>query len=425
MNHEDRYGAFTPMRATKFYFPLLLQAFFQSLTYPLVASIVTHGSYGVDALTAFAQGQIVMFMIGAIGGGLVMTGMVFAVNRAGYRSFVRMNNSMMLVLLAVQFLVAMPPFDKWVFIHVLNLPPELSDTACRTLLWGFVMQAGFFLRNIPLVLLFNARDSFRATIATVARIVLTVAAPLVFIPLGWTGAMWGLVAMTVPCMVELFLTWYYARPYERELSDDGTGASVITQLRFTMPLAIGGFLLASSPFLVSAFIGRAENSVAMLAIHYVTIGLANPVGYGAFRMQPVALQFPPEYPGDHRVVRYAIAAGAVLGVIPFVTSLPFVGRWYFGVVQNVPAEDIHLACIVMALYALWPVVQTVRGHAEGHAAYLKKPSAVLAGQVAYVAVLTITLFLSLTCGMPGWLMGFAAIMAASIAAMTTVKLSTR
>ena len=56
MTDEDRYGGYTPGRATRFYIPLLLQAFSQSLTYPLVASIVAHGEYGVKTLTAFAQG---------------------------------------------------------------------------------------------------------------------------------------------------------------------------------------------------------------------------------------------------------------------------------------------------------------------------------------------------------------------------------
>ena len=50
---EARFGV---GRVTRFYLPLLLQAFSQSLTYPLVAGIVTHGAYGVDALTASARG---------------------------------------------------------------------------------------------------------------------------------------------------------------------------------------------------------------------------------------------------------------------------------------------------------------------------------------------------------------------------------
>ena len=83
MTDEDRYGGYTPGRATRFYIPLFLQAFAQSLTYPLVAAIVSHGRYGDETYAAYALGQNVMFMIGALGGGLVMTGMVFARTLAG------------------------------------------------------------------------------------------------------------------------------------------------------------------------------------------------------------------------------------------------------------------------------------------------------------------------------------------------------
>jgi Na+-driven multidrug efflux pump len=68
---------YTPGRAVRFYIPLVIQAISQSLTYPLVAAIVSHGANGVVDLAAFAQGQAVMFVIGAFGGGLITTGMVF------------------------------------------------------------------------------------------------------------------------------------------------------------------------------------------------------------------------------------------------------------------------------------------------------------------------------------------------------------
>ena len=95
MTDDDRTGGFTPLRATKFYIPLLLQAFSQCLTYPLVAAIVSHGELGVKGYAAFAQGQTVMFMIGALGSGLVLTGMVHARTRAGYLCFRRLNFAMM------------------------------------------------------------------------------------------------------------------------------------------------------------------------------------------------------------------------------------------------------------------------------------------------------------------------------------------
>jgi hypothetical protein len=79
----DATAGYSPWRAAKFYVPLVIQAASQSLTYPLVASIVSHGKNGVVDLAAFAQGQAVMFMIGALGGGLLTTGMVFGRDAEG------------------------------------------------------------------------------------------------------------------------------------------------------------------------------------------------------------------------------------------------------------------------------------------------------------------------------------------------------
>ena len=113
-------------RVTRFYVPLLLQGFSQSLTYPLVAGIVSHGPDGVNGLTAFAQGQIVMFLVGALGGGLVTTGLMFAKTRKGYCEFRRLNSFMMAALLLLQCLPAIRPLDKWVFEGFFALPPDLA-----------------------------------------------------------------------------------------------------------------------------------------------------------------------------------------------------------------------------------------------------------------------------------------------------------
>lgn len=422
MKDEDRFGGYTPSRATRFYLPLLVQAFSQSLTYPLVAAIVSHGPTGVSTLTAFAQGQTVMFLIGAIGGGLIMTGMVFARTRAGYLNFIRLNAWMMVTLLAVQTLATLPPFDALIFRRLLNLPPDLAETARQTLLWGAPLQATFFVRNVPLVILFNARASAAANNATFIRILLTVLASCLFVQIGWTGAMWGLVAMTIPTFAELAFTYLFARRYVRELRDDAPADSARTQFRFTMPLALGGFLLAAAPLMVATFVGRTADHVAMLAIHYVTIGLANAVGYAALRIQAVAIQFPPEYHGDRRVLRYAIAAGLTLGLVLVLPAIPGIADWYFRIVQSIPPEDIGKTQTVMLLYAVWPVLQTVRGYMEGFAAVRRRSNAVLSGQIAYLGTLVAMLAATLYLGIPGWLMGVTAILLATVA--TTVAIRT-
>ena len=409
---------------TRFYVPLLLQAFSQSLTYPLVAGIVTHGAFGINGLTAFSQGQMIMFMIGALGGGLVTTGMVFARTWYGYVSFRRLNSLMMGALLALQCVPAIPPFDRWLFQGLFALPPELAATASRTLLFGVVMNGAFFLRNVPMVVLFNHYESGKANVATVTRIAATLACAAVFPRFGWTGADWGLVALTLGVVIEYVVTWAYARPYVeglkgtmqsvKELSARDLGALTWEQFRFTLPLSLGGFLLMLSPLMIAAFVGRTENSADMLAIHYVTLGVANPVSYAALRMQAVAIQFRPEYPGDRRLLAYAVAAGLILGLIPFAFSFSALGDWYFGCYQNVPPRSLETVKLAIGIYSFICVIHAVRGRIEGIAAARKRPNAVMAGQIAYTVGLFCACVTLLPLGVAGWKIAVMAIFVAPV-----------
>ena len=419
MTAEDRCGGYTPGRATRFYVPLLLQAFSQSLTYPLVGAIASRGTFGVDELTAFTQGQIAMFFIGAVGGGLITTGMVFARSQGGYSAYKRLNAWMMLALVGIQILCALGPVGAWIFGTLFKLPAHLAEIAQRTMLLGAVMQSAFFLRNVPLVVLFNARASAEANWATVARIGLTFACSLVFPHIGWTGADWALAALTAGVMMELLLTWLFARPYAREIPC-GTGDTVYAQFKFTLPLSFGSALLAFSPVVIAVFVGRSADATDMLALHYVTLGIANPVSFAALRMQTVAIQFPPEYPGDRRTLTFAIVAGLLLGLLPLILALPGPGTWYYGICQNIPPHILGTALLMSGLYFFIEVIHAVRGRIEGLAAWRKRPGAVMAGQIAYFAMLTISAAALLAVNAPGWVIALGAIYAAPIAATATV-----
>ena len=424
--------SFSIGNVTRFYLPLLLQAFTQSLSYPLVAGIVTHGEFGVNALTAFSQGQMIMFMIGALGGGLVMTGMVFARTWYGYVSFRRLNAIMMVVLLAVQCIPTIAPLNRWLFEGFFALPPELAETARWTLLFGLVMQAAFFLRNVPMVVLFNNYERGKANAATLARIGVTLACAALFPRIGWVGAGWGLFALTFGVIVELFVTWHYARPYVAQLSTCQENAEHLNlstsqhlnltweQFRFTLPLSLGGFLLMLSPLCIAAFVGRTADPTDMLAIHYVTLGIANPVSYAALRMQAVAIQFQPEYPKDRRLLVYAVVAGAVLGLIPFAFSLPFIGNWYFGHYQNVPDRILDTARLAIGIYSFICMIHAVRGRIEGIAAARKRPKAVMAGQIFYTVGLFTTCAILLPLGCAGWAIAVSAIFVAPVVAPAAI-----
>lgn len=418
---------------TRFYVPLLLQAFIQSLTYPLVAGIITHGEFGINALTAFSQGQMIMFMIGALGGGLVMTGMVFARTWYGYVSFKRLNFIMMIVLLALQCVPTITPFNHWLFEGFFALPENLAGIARWTLLFGVVMNGTFFLRNVPIVVLFNNYESGKANIATFVRVAVTLMCAVIFPRIGWVGAYWGLFALTLGTIIELVVTWLYARPYVRELKASEVNATNLSardlcaltweQFHFTLPLSLGGFLLMVSPLIIAAFVARSANAADMLSIHYIALGIANPVAYAALRMQAVAIQFQPEYEGDKRLLMYAVVSGLILGIIPLMFATPWLGNWYFGSYQNAPLHIVDTSRLSIGIYFFIGVIQSIRGRIEGIAAIKKRPRDVMFSQFAYTIGLFITCAIMLPIGCSGWVIAETAIFIAPICAIAAIYIA--
>ncbi len=419
----DPAADYTPWRAAKFYIPLLIQAASQSLTYPLVAAIVSHGKNGVVDLAAFAQGQAVMFMIGALGGGLLTTGMVFGHDAEGFRQFKRLNLWMCGILAVVQALACIHPFDKIMFHGILGLAAPMDETAREVLFWSIPLQIFFFLRNPGLVALYNARASAAANWGTLCRIILTAALTPLFVRIGWVGHLMGTFAMTGPVLVEWLLVRWMASPYIRRLGPAvDQPAGLKTQLLFTVPLSFGGVLLAMAGFMIGAFISRAAEPARMLPVHYVTMGVVNPVGFAALRMQAVVLAFPPRHKADHSVFLFAMVAGLLLAFFPLVGQIPSVAQWYFGQIQNVPAGDIPLAMRAMLLISALPILQSLRGHAEGLAAWRRRPNAILAGQAMNLASLVCVLFIALNFNAPGYLMGVIAILVASFMTLVTIRM---
>jgi len=421
--HPVHRSDYTPWRAVKFYFPLVIQSVSQSLTYPLVAAIVSHGANGVVDLAAFSQGLSMMFVIGAIGGGLLTTGMVFGRDAEGFLLFKRLNFRMTVFLLLIQAGACLPGVHPIIFRTILGLQAPMDSVAQQVLLCSIPIQLLFFLRNPPLVALYNARASAAANWATLCRIALTVALVPLFIRLGWVGHHMGLLAMTVAVALEMTLTALLARPYVRKLEKaDVPAATIRTQLCFTIPISFGGILLAISGFMVGAFIARADDPTRMLPIHYVTMGIIIPMSFAAMRMQAVVLAFRPHDPRATDILRFALMAGCVLMLFPLMGQIPAVAHWYFGTVQNLPSADIPLAMRAMLVAAALPVIQAVRGHAEGLAAYLKRPNAVLAGQAVYLASMLCALFICLNMGMPGYLMGITAVWVSVLLTLFTVRI---
>ena len=152
------------------------------------------------------------------------------------------------------------------------------------------------------------------------------------------------------------------------------------------------------------------------------MGVINPLGFAAMRMQAVTIAFPPDVCPRGRLRRFCLVAGLALSAVPLLFTVPVVARWYFGSVQNLDAAGIGMATRAMAVVAVIPLLQALRGHAEGMAALRRRPNAIMAGQAMYLASIVILLFSLLeTRAVPGYLMGGVSVMVAIAISQLTVR----
>jgi hypothetical protein len=197
----------------------------------------------------------------------------------------------------------------------------------------------------------------------------------------------GTLAMTGPVIVETVLAQWLATPYIRSLAAaDGQPVRFKTQFLFTVPLSFGGVLLSIAGVMIGAFIAHAAEAARMLPIHYVTMGVVNPVGFAALRMQAWCWAFPPS---DRATTRSSSSrwpqASCWRSFLWWGDTS--VAKWYFGEIQNVPLATFLWRCAPCLQISVLPIIQSLRGHAEGLAAWRKRPIAILAGQAVNLASL--------------------------------------
>lgn len=420
--------AFTPWNATTFFFPLCIQAMSQSLTYPLVGIVVAHGTHGAAEFSAFSQGLMIMFLLGTLGYGLITTGMVYAKDRIGYTRFIRVNLILLIVMTLLQILLALPGIAPLLFERLLGLKAAQFDIARWSMLCAIPAQIGFLLRNIPQIVLYNEHETSMANAATVLRIIVTALAAPIFYVYGLVGWAWGCVCLSLPVLLETLMMWWLARPYVKRLPKrlhDERHATTGQLFLFNIPLSLGGMLLMLAIFLLNAIINRVPQGAEMLAVHLVAVGLINPLSYGALRNQAVAIGFPQRDECDHRTFYFALASGLCLALPLLLVQFPPLAQWYFHQIQNLPQAHVPWACKTLWVALLFPVLQAIRGHAEGLAAFRQRPHAVLLGQAVFFGSLVLTLLGLCACHVPGYVMGVLSLCVASAAAFLTIRLRLR
>ena len=407
----------------RFYLPLAIQAASQTFTYPLVAAIASHGDGGPLNLAGMDQAMLMMSMLGMLGAGLVTTGMVHGNTKEGFARFRQVNWVFTGMVLALMALLSIPSVSHCWLGRILGLPASIEHPAYQAFVFSMLLQILFFLRNPYQVCLLIHGATTLASTATITRIAGTLLLIPVFIHFGLVGPIWAVVAQAVAVSFEVLFSWYFARPYIRQLPHDaGVSATRKEMLVFTLPLSAGAFLLTVAGVMIAWGIVRTPHPEQMLVAYYLAAGLAGPAAVAAARVQTVVLTTLPRLRDERKLKVFTLLVGLLMGGVPLLFILPGISGVYYEAFQRCPPELMPLVRISALGLLFHPLMMAVRGYLEGKAAFLKQPGFIFAGQATYCLALTGTALVCIARGIPGNLLPGLSFFAANCAAAFTMQL---
>jgi len=400
-----------------YFIPLAIQGFSASFNYPLIAMIASRGPGGAINHAAMSQAHSTMFFLSTLlSYGLVTTGMVYGKTRRGFDQFFKVNTLLAACLGILQFLLSLAPVANFVLGTLIGLPPSIAIPARWVLLYSIPVQLLFTVRNPYQVILYNHKSTGKASFATMLRIILTMMLAPVFVFFGMVGPFWATVCLTIPTVIEVVLSWYFAYPFMKCLPDDlHEQVKPIPELiRFNLVLSLGGGFIWLSQIILGSFIVRSPDPERIAPIYYVAAGIVNALASGAGRIQNVALSFPPKNRHDKKTLYFSVMVGLMLGGLILILLFPPITHWYFIQVQRLQPEDLPLIYATVIAFVLCPLTVSLRARLEGLVAYKEKPGLFLVGQLVYLVALTVSGCILSALKFPGNLLGPLGFIAANV-----------
>jgi len=386
--------------------------------------VASRGPGGPLDLAGLAQSNTVLFFLGMFAISLVPTGMVFARTREGYRQFYRLSLGAGLCATAVQGLFCLPGISHLLFGRLIGLPPSIESPAHITLMASIPLQLLFFSRIPYFVAMYVSQATGIASLATIGRVVLTAVLSPIFCMADLVGPVWAVVALTLPVALEAIVSRAFAQPFlKKQPSDQRQHPRLRDLFWFNLPLTVGGYFLSLATIVLAGLVARAPEPERMLPVYYLALGLASPVAFAATRLQTIVLAFEPADRNRNRTLRFAVAAGLILGLLPLVFILPGLDDLYYVQLQNLNPADLGWVRQSAAVLVLLPLAVALRAQSEGLATWLKKPLIVLLGQGVFLITASAAGATALALGVPGCLIGAASLPMGSLASSATMRLA--
>ena len=306
----------------------------------------------------------------------------------------------MLGVTAIGLLVSLTPLYDLIVPGLMRIPPDVAARARPTLqilsFWSFPIA---WRRAHQGVLILNHRTSV-ITWATGVRLVsLAGAMYLGLLLLPERGAIVAGLAMDFSVIVESVLITAATRPVLRDPAyatpAEGAGHPMTMRdlVRFYWPLAGSTLLRQSTRSIINAGIALTVAAHASLAAWPVTWGFAILIAGPAWSLQQLTTAMAHDDASYARVRRFALALGALFGVLlALATFTPLYG-WVMGFVYNLAPDLQALARPALAVMVLYPVLMGAQSAVRGRLIREGQTQAVQGAMALNVAALTAAVFL--------------------------------
>lgn len=412
---SDRTKPVTYRELTSYFGPLALQVFSQGITHNLVAVVASRGPDGALGFAGVSQAFRIVFILGSFVSGFLTAGMVYCTSQKNRAQYIRVTMMVIGAVAFVQVILSLPAVSHLLFDRLMGLPPVISGHAKTALPACLPLQVLFALRIPAFAILFLYKDTMRAYLATLARICMTLLFAWWAVRAGFVGPVWAVACMTVPVVVELVGLHWFARRHARNLVEQSGPIPRMTAIAgFAFSFSIGKVLVSSSDGMLAGIIARAPNPERVLTAYSVSMVLVGPIAYSATRMQAMVVAFKDAQ--KRKLHLFMVAAGLILGCIPMAAHIPGIAEFWWVGMQRLPARDLAIVAFTMMGLIPFPLLVGLRSYSEGRAAVCKRPVAVLGGETVYLTMIMGAGLVSLSLGVPGFLIGPLSLACANITA---------
>ena len=395
----------------RFWLPLFASWLLMLSEGPLVSAAVNRLPDEVVMLAAFGIVISVTILIESPAINLLATATALVHDKDSYLQVRRFTVHWMLLLTAIQVLVAFTPLFDLLVLRLMAVPEEVARWVRPGMQIMVPWSAAIAWRRFLQGVMIHFGHTRRVAQGTALRMITVVAVAWAFVEWGrWPGAYLGCLALQTGVLFEaLFATWS-ARPVVHRLlaappkpsgAETTTPLSYRSLLSFHMPLASTAALTLATQPMANFCLARLDQPTLSLAAWPVAYFLTLIMRAGALALPETIIALE-KTPADHASLRrfsFGVTAAALVAMIA--VPLTPLADLYLVTFQNATPEVADLARHALILFIPMPAMIALVNWLRGSLIGRRRTGAVNAGMGVRMAVFVAVLAAGLAGEWPG------------------------